>query len=91
MKSQLRIVSNKLAKLGHLKSNKAEVLLIEEVKKIHPFLPHAFGANSRAVASRARKLGLSLVFWSRLRLIFKQSTLLVSPPRVVGRFVDTRD
>lgn len=33
MKSQLRIVSNKLAKLGHLKSNKAEVLPTEGGEK----------------------------------------------------------
>lgn len=57
VKDHARIISDELAKLGHLKNNKVEVLSIEEAKKIHPFLPYPFGSNTRAVASRAKKLG----------------------------------
>lgn len=57
VKDQVRIMADELAKLGHIKSNDVEVLSIEEAQKIHPFIPYLFGSSSRAVASRARKLG----------------------------------
>lgn len=53
----VRIIADELAKLGHIKSNKVEVLSIAEVEKIHQFLPYPFGANTRAVSTRAKKLG----------------------------------
>ncbi|KAL0631636.1 hypothetical protein Q9L58_009492 [Maublancomyces gigas] len=57
VKDQVRTMADELAKLGHIKSNEVEVLSIEEAQKIHPFVPYLFAANTRAVASRARKLG----------------------------------
>lgn len=57
VKDYVGVVSNELAKLGHIKSNKLEVLSVEEVKNIHPFLPYAFGSSARVVGSRAKKLG----------------------------------
>lgn len=57
VKDQVRTMTDELAKLGHIKNNEVEVLSIEEAQKIHPFVPYLFAANTRAVASRARKLG----------------------------------
>lgn len=57
VKEQVTIMSDELAKLGHIKNNVVEVLSIEEVKAIHPFLPYLFGSNTRAVSTRAKKLG----------------------------------
>ncbi|KAL0639455.1 hypothetical protein Q9L58_001483 [Maublancomyces gigas] len=53
----VHIMGEELAKLGHLKSSTVEVLAIEEVAKIHQYMPYLFGTNVRAVATRAKRLG----------------------------------
>lgn len=57
VKDQVCVMADELAKLDHIKSNEVDVLSIEEAQKIHPFMPYLFAANTRVVASRARKLG----------------------------------
>lgn len=51
------VVAAELAKLGHIKNGEVEVHSIERVAKMNPFFPVVFGSNSRARASRAKKLG----------------------------------
>lgn len=57
IKDLVHIMGEELAKLGHLKTSAVEVLSIEEVAKIHQYMPYLFGTNVRAVATRAKRLG----------------------------------
>lgn len=53
----VKLLTEELAKLGHIKSKEVVQYTIEKVAEIHPWFPYAYASNARCTSSRARKLG----------------------------------